>query len=216
LSVESALCMTSISLQYVVCMCSEIKDPKNVRLVVDVIRYDPPCIKKALLFACGNALVCETVEDARRVAFNLSERHKVCLHLHACVSLKVSTTRTSFISLSKLIFRSVTDLISLLIFFLLGCPQTWSKSLRFSRFKSDREFGMKFGTIFLEVNMHQWWSQSCDMTSYFQRGGHVIVSCKKCCHLVSEHETSARHLCNSICQFLSYSRFVQLAQHSTH
>jgi len=56
---------------------SEIKDPKNVKLVVDVIRYDPACIKKALLFACGNALVCETVEDARRVAFNLSERHKV-------------------------------------------------------------------------------------------------------------------------------------------
>jgi len=56
---------------------SEIKDPKNVKLVVDVIRYEPACIKKALLFACGNALVCETVEDARRVAFNLSERHKV-------------------------------------------------------------------------------------------------------------------------------------------
>jgi structural maintenance of chromosome 1 len=54
----------------------DINDPKNVKLVVDVIRYDPPCIKKALLFACGNALVCETVEDARKVAFNLSERHK--------------------------------------------------------------------------------------------------------------------------------------------
>ena len=48
-----------------------------MKLVVDVIRYDPPCIKKALLFACGNALVCETVEDARKVAFGLSERHKV-------------------------------------------------------------------------------------------------------------------------------------------
>lgn len=54
----------------------DIKEPKNVKLVVDVIRYDPPCIKKALLFACGNALVCETVEDARKVAFSLTERHK--------------------------------------------------------------------------------------------------------------------------------------------
>ena len=44
---------------------------------MDVIRYDPACIKKALLFACGNALVCETVEDARRVAFGMHERHKV-------------------------------------------------------------------------------------------------------------------------------------------
>jgi len=65
----------------------EIRDPKNVKLVVDVIRYDPACIKKALLFACGNALVCETVEDARRVAFNLSERHKVCLSVCLCLSV---------------------------------------------------------------------------------------------------------------------------------
>ena len=49
--------------------CREIREPKNVKLVVDVIRYDPPCIKKAL--------VCETVEDARKVAFGLHDRHKV-------------------------------------------------------------------------------------------------------------------------------------------
>lgn len=55
----------------------DIRDPKNVKLVIDVIRYDPPVIKKALLFACGNALVCESVEDARRVAFGSVERHKV-------------------------------------------------------------------------------------------------------------------------------------------
>ena len=55
----------------------EIREPKNVKLVVDVIRYDPPSIKKALIFACGNALVCETVEDARKVAFGGVERHKV-------------------------------------------------------------------------------------------------------------------------------------------
>ncbi|KAH3819553.1 hypothetical protein DPMN_121292, partial [Dreissena polymorpha] len=54
----------------------EIREPKNVKLIVDVIRYDPPSIKKALIFACGNALVCETVEDARKVAFGLSERNK--------------------------------------------------------------------------------------------------------------------------------------------
>ncbi|XP_055958338.1 structural maintenance of chromosomes protein 1A [Patella vulgata] len=54
----------------------DIREPKNVKLVIDVIRYDPPVIKKALLFACGNALVCETVEDARRVAFGGHERHK--------------------------------------------------------------------------------------------------------------------------------------------
>jgi len=45
----------------------EIRQPANVKLVFDVIRYDPPVIKKALLYACGNALVCETVDDARQV-----------------------------------------------------------------------------------------------------------------------------------------------------
>ncbi|KAL8609913.1 hypothetical protein ACOMHN_016388 [Nucella lapillus] len=54
----------------------DIHEPKNVKLVIDVIRYDPPVIKKALLFACGSALVCESVEDARRVAFGGHERHK--------------------------------------------------------------------------------------------------------------------------------------------
>ena len=57
----------------------EIREPRNVKLVLDVIRYDPPQIKKALLFACGNALVCETVEDARKVAFGQFERHKVSM-----------------------------------------------------------------------------------------------------------------------------------------
>ena len=45
-----------------------------------MIRYDPASIKKALIFACGNALVCESVEDARKVAFGLQERHKVWEH----------------------------------------------------------------------------------------------------------------------------------------
>jgi len=54
----------------------DIRDPKNVKLIIDVIHYDPPVIKKALLFACGNALVCETVEDARRVAFGGIERQR--------------------------------------------------------------------------------------------------------------------------------------------
>ncbi|CAK9295634.1 unnamed protein product [Gordionus sp. m RMFG-2023] len=54
----------------------EIKDPKNVKLIFDVIQYEPPAIKKALLFACGSALVCETIEDARKIAFGGYQRQK--------------------------------------------------------------------------------------------------------------------------------------------
>lgn len=37
---------------------------------------EPPHIKKALQYACGNALVCDNVEDARRIAFGGHQRHK--------------------------------------------------------------------------------------------------------------------------------------------
>ena len=63
----------------------DIREPKNVKLVIDVIRYDPPVIKKALLFACGSALVAETVEDARRVAFGSTERNKVILEVDSVI-----------------------------------------------------------------------------------------------------------------------------------
>ncbi|KAA0199123.1 SMC1A protein [Fasciolopsis buskii] len=54
----------------------EISDPPNVHLVLDVIQCDPAIVKKALTFACGNALVCETVEHARYVAYNMGDRKK--------------------------------------------------------------------------------------------------------------------------------------------
>lgn len=55
----------------------EMKEPRGVKLVLDVIHFDPPQIKKALQYACGNALVCETSEDARKLAFVGIQRHKV-------------------------------------------------------------------------------------------------------------------------------------------
>ncbi|XP_076824452.1 structural maintenance of chromosomes protein 1A-like isoform X1 [Clavelina lepadiformis] len=47
----------------------EIKEPRGVRLVIDVIKYELPAIKRALQFTCGNSLVCESADDARKVAF---------------------------------------------------------------------------------------------------------------------------------------------------
>ncbi|VDP04958.1 unnamed protein product [Soboliphyme baturini] len=55
----------------------QLKEPRNVKLVVDVLQYDPPPIKRALQFVCGNALVCETTEEARRLAFSNTPRYKV-------------------------------------------------------------------------------------------------------------------------------------------
>ncbi|KAH7636839.1 structural maintenance of chromosomes 1 [Dermatophagoides farinae] len=50
-----------------------IQYPKGVKLLYDVIKYDPPAIKKAVLYATNNALVCETAEDANLVAFDLGD-----------------------------------------------------------------------------------------------------------------------------------------------
>merc|ERR1712062_896173 len=39
----------------------------------DVLRYDPPDIKKAVLFVTNNCLVCETTDDAMKVAYELED-----------------------------------------------------------------------------------------------------------------------------------------------
>merc|ERR1711963_1120147 len=50
-----------------------ITNPKGVKLLYDVLRYDPPDIKKAVLFVTNNALVCETPDDAMKVAYELED-----------------------------------------------------------------------------------------------------------------------------------------------
>jgi structural maintenance of chromosome 1 len=55
----------------------ELQEPKNVKLVLDVIKYDKQYYK-ALLYACGNALVCDNDDDARRLAYESgSQKNKV-------------------------------------------------------------------------------------------------------------------------------------------
>ncbi|KAF2351102.1 SMCs flexible hinge, partial [Trinorchestia longiramus] len=53
-----------------------ISEPRNVKLLYDVLQYDPPEIKRAVLFATNNALVCETPDDASKVAYEMEEGHR--------------------------------------------------------------------------------------------------------------------------------------------
>jgi len=49
-----------------------------VKLVIDVMKYELPAVKRALQFTCGNSLVCESADDARKVAFGqVQARRKV-------------------------------------------------------------------------------------------------------------------------------------------
>ncbi|KAI5724110.1 hypothetical protein M8J76_015488 [Diaphorina citri] len=53
-----------------------IRDPKNVKLLYDVLKYQPEDIKRVVLFATNNALVCETPEDAMKVAYDIEPQHR--------------------------------------------------------------------------------------------------------------------------------------------
>lgn len=50
-----------------------IKDPKNVKLIYDVLQYSPSDIKRAILFVTNNALISETPEDAMKVAYEMED-----------------------------------------------------------------------------------------------------------------------------------------------
>uniref|UniRef100_G1SY26 Structural maintenance of chromosomes protein n=3 Tax=Oryctolagus cuniculus TaxID=9986 RepID=G1SY26_RABIT len=53
-----------------------LREIKGCKMVIDVIKTQLPQLKKVTQFVCGNGLVCETLEEARRVAFGGPERRK--------------------------------------------------------------------------------------------------------------------------------------------
>ena len=50
-----------------------INNPKGVKLLYDVLQYEPLAIKRAVLFVTNNALVCETPDDAMKVAYEMED-----------------------------------------------------------------------------------------------------------------------------------------------
>lgn len=48
---------------------------RGARLAIDVIEYSPE-IERAMIFACGNALVCDNMDIARHVAFDREQEVK--------------------------------------------------------------------------------------------------------------------------------------------
>lgn len=49
-----------------------ITDPPNVKLMYDVLQF-PREISRAILFITNNALVCETPEDALKLAYGMGD-----------------------------------------------------------------------------------------------------------------------------------------------
>ncbi|XP_005379547.1 PREDICTED: structural maintenance of chromosomes protein 1B [Chinchilla lanigera] len=53
-----------------------LREIKGCKMMIDVVKTQFPQLKKVIQFVCGNGLVCETVEEARRIAFDGPERRK--------------------------------------------------------------------------------------------------------------------------------------------
>ncbi|XP_034372640.1 structural maintenance of chromosomes protein 1B [Arvicanthis niloticus] len=53
-----------------------LREIKGCKMMIDVIKTQFPQLKKVIQFVCGNGLVCETVEEARHIAFDGPERRK--------------------------------------------------------------------------------------------------------------------------------------------
>lgn len=67
-----------------------LREVPGAKMVVDVVQVTAatgaPQMRKVVQFVCGNALVCETIKEARHLAFDRQERMKVNLglgHSHA-------------------------------------------------------------------------------------------------------------------------------------
>uniref|UniRef100_A0A673CIB4 Structural maintenance of chromosomes protein n=1 Tax=Sphaeramia orbicularis TaxID=375764 RepID=A0A673CIB4_9TELE len=61
-----------------------LREMTGVKMVVDVVQVNTPTLatqmKKVIQFVCGNALVCETIKEARSVAFGRLERMLINMH----------------------------------------------------------------------------------------------------------------------------------------
>ncbi|XP_028048496.1 structural maintenance of chromosomes protein 1A [Monomorium pharaonis] len=61
-----------------------VKEPKNVKLLYDVLDISLSEISKAILFVTKNTLVCDNAEDARKIAYELDDKRYDCISLDGC------------------------------------------------------------------------------------------------------------------------------------
>ncbi|XP_043943168.1 structural maintenance of chromosomes protein 1B [Protopterus annectens] len=54
----------------------KLREIKSAKMVIDVVQCGLPQLRRVVQFVCGNGLVCETLKEARQVAFDGPERLK--------------------------------------------------------------------------------------------------------------------------------------------
>ncbi|TGZ53900.1 Collagen alpha-2(I) chain [Temnothorax longispinosus] len=76
IGIETFLPLDSIKTTLLKEHLRNIKEPKNVKLLYDVLNISSTQISKAVLFVTQNTLVCETIEDARLIAQSDDKKKK--------------------------------------------------------------------------------------------------------------------------------------------
>ena len=110
---------------------------------------------------------------------------------------------TANIPTISLVFRSGTDLISLLIFFfLLFVGATSSEKSKAPSFQIGSGWNLA-GMFFKEIH-YDWCTLASDMPSQFQDGGHDVILHRK----VLPPGECTHGICRDVRQFLIYSIFV--------
>ena len=75
-------------------LSERLRDVPGAKMVVDVVQINNATgaaqLRKVVQFVCGNALVCDTIKEAKSVAFDGRERIKVRF------SLKTQTPKFNF------------------------------------------------------------------------------------------------------------------------
>ncbi|KAM4037001.1 structural maintenance of chromosomes protein 1B isoform 2-T2 [Anomaloglossus baeobatrachus] len=54
----------------------KLREVKGAKMMIDVVQCSSASLKKVIQFVCGNGLVCETVKEAKHIAFDGPQRHK--------------------------------------------------------------------------------------------------------------------------------------------
>ena len=86
---------------------------RGVKLLYDVLNYNPPDIKRAVLFVTNNSLVCETPEDAMKVSSILpSLQVAVVLFMYGTVYSSKYNVSNVFKFQNRYLDRIVVNLVS--------------------------------------------------------------------------------------------------------
>lgn len=89
-----------------------LREVPHAKMMMDVVKVhgnnSALQLRKAVQFVCGNTLVCETIKEARSVAFNGPERHKVNWSLSPHIAVTSTQPQLNALFYSLMLIDTLT------------------------------------------------------------------------------------------------------------